>query len=277
MKIPLDFSSYLLHIHLMEKNNLIAKLINYSWFKFFTKVVIKKINYIRTLNEKMYVDLIKLHFPGDRILKIPNGINSRGYFKIKKKEHPNIHYGFVGRLTEFKNLKFLLDVFKLYLESYPEDKLFIYGKGSEEKYISDFIQNNNLKENIILHGFEKDKAVIYSNIDVVIDPAFGQGISNANLEAMCTNTFVIASNVFGNIDIIKNNITGLLFNPFDKNSLLKKLKFYKENSKLSSEILLNARNEVLKNYDIDIITSKIYNFLKTRNEIQCKAKRDLYS
>lgn len=68
---------------------------------------------------------------------------------------------------------------------------------------------------------------IYSNIDVLVDPAFAQGISNANLEAMCTETFIIASKTPGNEDLITHKKTGLLFDPKDKNDLLDKLLYYK--------------------------------------------------
>ncbi|MFX0139710.1 MAG: glycosyltransferase, partial [Candidatus Hodarchaeota archaeon] len=107
----------------------------------------------------------------------------------------------------------------------PHDKLFLYGEAPYEKFILRFIRKNNLTNKIILCGYEKDKRKIYSNIDVLIDPAFAQGISNSNLEAMCTNTLVIASNVYGNRDLIKHKISGLLFNPYIHKSLLKQLYF----------------------------------------------------
>lgn len=263
MKIPIDFKSHLRKIYLLQQHKIRSKMINYSWFKFFKKFIIKKINFLRPINKKMYKDLIDLQIPKNRILKLPNGINSKIFIGLQKNKHNYTNLGYVGRLTEFKNLKFLLDVFKLYLTKYPSDKLFIYGKGSEEDFILKFVNENNLINNIILCGFEKDKLKIYSNIDVLIDPALAQGISNAILEAMCTKTFVIASNVYGNRDLIENGITGLLFNQYSKDSLLKQLLYYKENKDFAQQILINARNKILLNYDIDIITNKIYKFLES--------------
>ncbi len=264
MKMPIDFASFIRQIYMQEQHKIRSKIINYSWFKFFKNFIFKKLDFIRPINIKMYRDLVNLRFLKKKILLLPNGIYSKNFAGLQKIEHKGTHFGYVGRLTEFKNLRFLLEVFKIYLTKYPFDKLFIYGKGSEEEFILKFINKNKLNNNVILCGFEKDKTKIYSNIDVIIDPALAHGISNTNLEAMCSNTLVIASNVNGNRDLINDGITGLLFNPFKKKDLLEQLLYYKENENFAQRIIINAKKEILTNYDIDVITNKIYTFLKSR-------------
>ena len=264
IKLPIDFTSFIRDTYMQKENKFRIRIMNYSWSKFFTKILIRKTDFIRTINEKMFNDLVNLKYPEKNILRIPNGINTKEFLGIKKLTHDNVHFGYVGRLIEFKNLRLLLRTFKLYLSKYPLDKLYIYGFGPEEIWISQYIMKNNLENNVILYGFEKDKAKIYSKIDVLIDTALAQGISNSILEAMCTNTFVIASDVYGNTDLIKEKSTGLLFNPYNKYDLLKKLLFYKENPIICQKIIINAKNEIINNFDINIITNKIYNFLKSR-------------
>lgn len=264
MKMPLDFNSYIRRVYMLEDDKIKARIFNFSFFKFFKAFLFKKTDYIRAINHQMHIDLVNSFFPEKRILDIPNGINYKEFAEIKKKNRENTRFGFVGRLTEFKNLRFLLDVFKIYLTKYPKDKLFIYGSGSEEKYILDFIRKNNLEKSIIFHGFEKNKNKIYSNLDAIIDPALGQGISNTNLEAMCSKTFIIASNTIGNRDLIKNQIIGLLFNPFKKNDLLKKLIYFKERKESVQKILKNAEETIKSEYDIDVISHKIYSVLRSK-------------
>lgn len=265
MKLALDFESHIMDVSLIEKHKFRAKALNYSWLKFFIKYLIKKVNFIRAINSKMYQDLIDIGYPKDHILRIPNGISSKKFMSINKVIHQHTNFGFVGRLIEFKNLKFLLHSFKLYLSEYPDDKLFFYGTGPEISYILAFIDKNKLANNIFLCGFEKDKRKIYSTIDVLIDPSFSQGISNSNLEAMTSETFLIASNVPGNKDLITHQKTGLLFNPYSKNDLLNQLKYYKEsNNIIIEEILENAKKNITINYDISGIAQKIYEFLKSK-------------
>lgn len=264
IKIPIDFNSHIRDIYQSKKHKLRAKIINYSWFKFFKTFLIKKINFIRAINNKIYKDLCNLKIPKKRILKIPNGINSKKFIDVQKKKRKVSHFGFVGRLTKFKNLRILLETFGKFLSEYPKDKLFFYGIGSERQFILKFINKNKLENNVFLCGYQNDKSKIYSNLDVLIDPALAQGISNANLEAMSSNTFVIASNVYGNKDLIKHQITGLLFNSHDKTDLLKQLLYYKENKNFVLQVINNAKNEILLNFDIDIITNQIFKFLKSK-------------
>jgi glycosyltransferase involved in cell wall biosynthesis len=239
-------------------------LYRYSWFKFLRRFVLKRIDFIRSINELIFKQLRDINYQIERILRIPNGINSKDFIGIEKDKREEVHFGYVGRLMKFKNLRFLIKVFQEYLAKYPNDKLYIYGRGPEINFIQDFIYENNLEKNIILCGYEKEKEKIYKNIDVLIDPALAQGISNANLEAMCTGTFLIASNVQGNIDLVKHRITGLLFNTYNEKDLLKQLFTFKNDKKLVQEVIINAKKEVITNYDIDVVTNKIYKFLKSR-------------
>jgi len=260
MKLPIDFEIFSRLI--FESDNLKMKIFGFSWLKFFKKFLLKKINFIRAINNKMYEDLIVLKYPKENILRIPNGINSGEFANIEKRKKDIIHYAFVGRLVKIKNLRILLHAFKEYLSHFTSDKLFIYGFGPERDWISNFIKENKLSKSIILCGFEKDKNRIYSNVDALIDSSLAQGISNSILEAMCTNTLVVASNVAGNRDLIKHKLTGLLFNLSKKEDLLKQLLFCKNNPEIVKLIIRNAKKEILKIYDIDEITNNIYSFLK---------------
>ncbi|MHA1396049.1 MAG: glycosyltransferase family 4 protein [Promethearchaeota archaeon] len=264
LKLPIDFKNIYRDISSAERNKLIIKLINYSWIKFLTKYLIHKINYIRSINSKIYKDLLDLDYPKENILCIPNGISYTSFLKFKKKQRNETYFGYVGRLVIVKNLKYIINVFRLYFSKYPNDRLLIYGEGPLKKSIQLLIQKFNLSKNIILKGFEKNKKRIYSNIDVLIDASLSQGISNSNLEAMATKTLLIASNVAGNKDLIIHRKTGLLFNFKGSNTLLDQLIFYKkENKERIQNILENAQKEIEKKYNIDIITKKIYSFLKS--------------
>jgi glycosyltransferase involved in cell wall biosynthesis len=130
--------------------------------------------------------------------------------------------------------------------------LYIFGKGPEDKYILKYIKSNNLTKNIFLLGFEKNKKNIYSKINVLIHPTFGEGVPMTILEAILTSTFIIASKVSGIKDILDHKESGLLFNPFDENDLIEQLKFFKNNNVLVKNMIENAKKKVLKEYDIDV-------------------------
>lgn len=265
MKIPIDFKSHIKEISMMRSNTLIKKIICYSWLKLFQKYFLGKVDYIRVINNRMVEDLRELKYPKERILRISNGIEIKKFTNLNKNAHEGVSYGFAGRLSQFKNLNYMLMEFKPYFEMFPSDKLLIYGDGPELPSINAFIERNNLANNIFVLGFERDITRIYNNIDVLIDPSYGQGISNANLEAMSTNTLIIASNVYGNIDLIKNGENGLLFEPRKKGALLEKLLYYKNAPKQAKLMTQKARRTVSEEYNIKSITNRIIEFVFNRN------------
>ena len=233
--------------------------------KFFKSIIVGRERiYIQAINDKIYNDILSLSNFKENVIKIPNGIYSKNYLGLKKHERTETHFAYIGRLIKSKNLRFLIKTFLKYLSIYPSDKLFIYGEGPEEIFLLKYIKEKNLSKNIVLCGFEKDKRKIYSKIDVLIHPSFGEGIPMNILEAILTNTFVIASNVSGNRDIIEIKISGLLFNPYKKSDLLDQLLFFKEHPDLVTAILINARNKVLTNYDIEVVANKVHQFLKSK-------------
>ena len=200
----------------------------------------------------------------NKILKLPNAISYRKYFDIKRRYKEFTHFGFIGRLVKRKNIEFLLKVFEKYLFKYPRDKLYIYGKGPEQNRIEAIIKEKNLDENIILSGFEKNKRKMYSNIEALIHPSFGEGCPNTILESSVTNTFIIASSVTGIREIVTHEKVGLLFNPLNESDLLKQLIFYKQHQDLIPNILKYARSNVIKNYNVNSIGNQIYNFIKSK-------------
>ncbi|MFX1573979.1 MAG: glycosyltransferase [Promethearchaeota archaeon] len=265
IKAPSDFNTHQREEFVFSSQSIFVKLFYYGWMKFFKKIIIRmKDVYIQAINDKIYDDFIKSGISKANIIKLPNGIESKRFLKIEKNIEEQTNFGYIGRLLETKNLRFLLRSFKNYLNYYPNDKLYFFGEGPEKKFIKNFIREHKLTNSIIALGFEKDKSHIYSRINVLIHPTFGEGVPNIILESILTNTFVIASNVSGIKDIIDHKKTGLLFNPFREDDLLKQLLFFKKNSE-SIELMKNtAKKRILEKYDVDIVTKALYKFLLMR-------------
>jgi len=265
IKPPSDFDTQQREVFMSKPHSIISRMVYYGWMKFFNFYLIKLKNiYYQAINDKIYRDLRNKKVSSKSILRLPNGISIKKYSQIKKNKKASTHFGYVGRLLKTKNIRFLLNVFVKYFEEYPMDKLYIFGKGPEHIYIFKFINEHDLGKNIILWGFERSKKKIYQEIDVLVHPSLGEGCPNTILESILTNTFVIGANITGIRDIIKNKETGLLFNPFNEEDLLKKLIFYKEHQELISRILKNAKSRVIEKYDINRVADKIYEFLKIK-------------
>ena len=273
IKPPSDFPTQQREIFISKPSSFFSKMAYYGWMKFFRTFIVKRKKiYFQAIKDEIYEDLIKLKVRKRNIIRVPNGISIDTYIKIKKHNKKETYFGFVGRLIRSKNLNFLLNSFKTYLSKYKDDKLLIFGKGPEQKSISNFIIKNGLTKNIILKGFEQIKERIYYNIDALIHPTFGEGCPNTILESGLAKTFIIASNVSGIRDIIDHKKSGLLFNPFNTNDLVNQLFYYKENQGSVQDMLESAKDRIIRDYDVNIIANKIYEFLKSKWTIKKREK-----
>ena len=58
-------------------------------------------------------------------------------------------------------------------------------------------------------------ASVWMSVDVAINTSHSEGLSNSLMEAMATETAVLAADIPGNRDLIENGITGLLYSGVD--------------------------------------------------------------
>ena len=138
-------------------------------------------------------------------------------------------YMAVGRLTAQKNFVFLCKCFNKLLKKNLNLKLYILGEGEDFYLIKNYIQKNNLTQNIKLLGhienvmpyYKKSKGFILSSLWE--DPGF------VLIEAAFCRSPVYSSNAKpGPYEIIKDNINGTNFNSNDVDSFVKSLMFFKK-------------------------------------------------
>lgn len=124
---------------------------------------------------------------------INNGIEANKYklnekIKIEKRkelkiEKDEIAIGHIGRLTEQKNHKFLIEIFSKLYEKNSKYKLFIIGNGELEEKIREQIKALNLEKNIIMLGVRKDVNEILQAIDIFVFPSLYEGLPVTLVEA----------------------------------------------------------------------------------------------
>jgi len=137
----------------------------------------------------------------------------------------------------------------------------IAGRGTKQKKILDFIQNNNLDSRIKNLGYLRDEKIIrklYNKSSIFVSASYSDGTSVSLLEAMVYGLTIVVSDFFNNSFWIKNNINGFLFDPNDPNKLADILQRI-----IEGDILIERRLEFSKlNYDIVKQKGTVDNFNK---------------
>ena len=202
--------------------------------------------YVSTSN--VDIKFLKRYFISKKtkILHNPNWVYLSSEYPILKREEKVLA---VGRLEKQKDFSYLLDAF--------EDldiSLDLFGEGSEK---TEIIERIKKKKNISLKEPISNKNLIekYSEYPFYISTSDFEGNSKTLMEAMGAGCVVIVPNIKNNLEIVKHNQTGILY---DKHSddLKKIINSVSENKELLKKISRNARAQILKNNSL----SKVVEF-----------------
>jgi glycosyltransferase involved in cell wall biosynthesis len=200
-----------------------------------------------------------------KIIVIPNGtdlerFNPEGNFADIRKEfsikESDIVVGFVGRIVPAKGLEYLIDALS-YLKEDPNNiKLLIIGEGSILARLHEQAKEKKVYDSIIFTGRRRDIPDILSCIDIFVMPSIAEGLPNSLLEAMAMGKPIVATEVGGIPEVIKNGFNGLLVSPRDHRALAMATKGLIGNGQLAAKMGQAARDLVLDNFSIRAIAQK---------------------
>lgn len=173
----------------------------------------------------------------------------------------------VGRMTYWKNFLIAVKAFHMFLENGGEGKLNLCGNGPELNSIKQYVNKFNLQDNIIIHGFLKNKKVkeMMLNSNLLIHPSFREGGSWSIMEAMNYGLPVICLNTSGPKDMVSDKC-GILLNFNSEDELIKDMSnaLYKlkNNLDLFNELSNNAINRIHHEYTWEKRAKQIYEIYK---------------
>lgn len=173
----------------------------------------------------------------------------------------------IGRLQKSKDFfSFLLNA-KALIEYNNDICFIIVGNGNQYGELVNYAKHLNISEHVIFTGFIQNTSEILKVTDLFIllsYPDIGEGFSNAIAEAMLQGIPVIASNIGGTPEFIKNKSNGFLFEPGDNNLIVEKIKELLSNKKLYNMISQNAKESIEEKYSLSYMIDqyeKFYNLI----------------
>ncbi len=157
-----------------------------------------------TVSQSTKNDLINWSIPSSNIHIVQNGKTTL-FVKYDKEKTPTLI--FLGAIAKDKGIEDALAAFSLILTSNPHWQLWVVGKG-ERKYLESLI----IPENVKFWGFveEQKKFELLAKAHLMINPSRREGWGLVNIEANSVGTPVVAYDVAGCRDSIKNGVTGYL-------------------------------------------------------------------
>lgn len=182
-----------------------------------------------TICQSMRRELMERGISGDRILVMPNGVDSSdfkpepraGSLVERYQLDGNPVIGFIGSFYHYEGLEFLLDAVPELAKRVPEVKILLVGGGKDEARLRE--KAKDLSRHVIFAGQVPHDQVkkYYSIIDVFVCPRHRMRLTDLvtplkPLEAMAMARTVLASDVGGHLELIRHGETGLLFKADDR-------------------------------------------------------------
>ena len=192
------------------------------------------------LSEHMRDNLIINNYDKDKIIKIYPVIKDNVSVDKAAKVGNLL---FVGQIIRGKGLDLLLQALTMVKGSF---KLNIVGKGNDEGYIKKLAKEYNLESKINFVGFTLDIASWYNSASMVIVPSRWQepfGLIGG--EAFSYRKPVIAFDVGGISEWLKNKVNGFLIQENDTMEMASKIDYLLANSEIAEE-MGTAGNKMLK-------------------------------
>ena len=127
-----------------------------------------------------------------------------------------------GRIDAQKNYPMMIEAFASVVKQYPNIKLRIFGKGSEDytQKLQDQINSLGMQESIFLMGRSSEIHIEYKKSDVFLMTSDCEGLPNALIEAMASRLICISTDCkTGPRDLIDHNENGYMIPVGDSKAL----------------------------------------------------------
>ncbi|MFH1283213.1 MAG: glycosyltransferase [bacterium] len=182
-------------------------------------------------NSKFVKDLVvsREGFESDRVFVVHNGIDFKYYqntddirseFKFEKDD---IVLGYIGRIHKDKGIIYLPDIIKISLEKNQRIKYLIVGRGPLEKYLKSKIAKYKCDKQVVFAGWRYDLPRVFNAIDLCIMPSLEESFPQVCLESLAAGRPIIANDVGGIKEVVKDKENGYLIKLGDINSFVDRI------------------------------------------------------
>jgi glycosyltransferase involved in cell wall biosynthesis len=166
----------------------------------------------------------------DRVAVVPNGIDLRRFDALAAQGlqgplpvAPGPRVAVIGNLWPVKGHRTLLEAAALLVPRLPQARFLCAGEGPERAHLEERIAALGLRENVLLLGHRMDVPAILTSCDAAALCSTAEGLSNAIIEAMAASLPVVATDVGGNSELVREGESGHLVPSGDAAALADRL------------------------------------------------------
>ena len=208
--------------------------------------------------------------PGHRVVRIYNGIELDQYHQKTESKDFRKEWdipqkvplvGAIGRMVWQKGFEFLINAVSEVVQVVPEARFIFVGDGPLKGKLGVLSEELGVRDKIIFTGFRNDIKDVLSAIDLLVVPSLLEGFPMVTLEAMAMEKPIVATNIDGITEQIKDGENGILVPPKDHVALAGAILRLIQDREFSIKLGMSARKKVEQEFSVEKMvaeTEKVY-------------------
>lgn len=209
--------------------------------------ILKRAAAVTTVNKDLRAWLITCGLPQDRVVFVRNGVDLESE-RRDGEASPLYRTLFVGNFIPVKGIRYLIEAFSKVIRSESNLRLTLIGEGEERPALERQIKENGMNAFVEFVGMQPPEEIQtwMSRSDCLVLPSLSEGTPNVVLEAMACGIPVVASDLPGIREVVRDGATGLLTKPKDPEDLAEKLLKLVRDRSLSEEMGKRGRGAIVE-------------------------------
>lgn len=194
-------------------------------FQHLAKKIWDKAEFVAANSESLAASAKKVD-PQTNFEIVFNGVNASLFHPPSDemgKLKDGIRFLYIGRLSEVKGIRHLLEAFNILSKRHSDTvlELWIVGEGNLRAELENFTRFYKIDDKVkFLHKIPNEKlSEIYRQADVLVMPSLNEGMSMVMVEAMATGLGVVATDIPALSKFVEDGVNGYTVKPEDHLSL----------------------------------------------------------
>ncbi len=198
---------------------------------------------------------------------IPFGVDTAKFIPVQKKHQGKIRIGTVRTLSVKYGVEYLIRAFAILYVKFPQITLEIVGDGELRESLKNLCNRLGISDRVTFHGyinqqtdFQKYSSIL-SQLDIfaILSVMDSETFGVACVEASACGIPVVATNVGGLPEVIRDGVTGIIVQPKNPTETAEALERLISDESLRINMGEAGRKNVIDNYDWEKSVQKMMN------------------
>ena len=223
--------------------------------------------------------LIEDGVPAQKVCVVHNGVDIDRFRDVK----PNREWLFpnstgrklivlVGNMnSDVKGHPVLISAAAEIIKTHPEVQFVLVGDGPKRRDYEATVEAAGLKQHFLFLGRRSDVPEILVSCDIAVLPSLAEGLPNAVLEYLAAGLPVVATALGGNLEVVRDGVTGLLIPANDSSAQGSALIRLLDDPELAAQIAKSGQEHVQSKFSFQRLVQEVeilYSNLLERNNVQ---------